>query len=439
MFYTEIKRIGDAAVSNATQDVTQDATQDVTQDVAKDLGKDTSKEMEPGMTTAAAPTGNLEITVSRAELLRELTAAQSVVERKTTIPILSNFLFEASAAGTEAGDTGRLTITATDLDQSLRTSCAAKVKKPGACTIPARKLYDYIKLLPEGDISIKLMDNHWVQIRAGRSNTKMVGMARANFPQVPEFPASGSYKIAVPSLKNMVSKTIFAISNEESRYTLNGALLVLKAESMAMVATDGHRLAHIEKTGETLDGISGEKKTLIPRKALSEIASLLSATDAETLDFADDDQTLFFRIGGRVLTSRKLTGQFPNYEAVLPRDNNKFVIVRSEDLMQAIQRVAQFADERSGAIKIRLEQNELKLSSSSTDAGESEDTIETPYNYDPLVVGFNSQYLIDFLKAIGTQGEVRLEFKDAQSAGQMRPEDGNEDVKYRYILMPMRI
>ncbi len=390
----------------------------------------------PEMTATPAPTGNLEITVSRAELLRELTAAQSVVERKTTIPILSNFLFEVTSA--EEG-TGTLTITATDLDQSLRTSCAAKVKKPGACTIPARKLYDYIKLLPEGEISIKLMDNHWVQIRAGRSNTKMVGMVRANFPQVAEFPETGAFRISVASLRSMVAKTIFAISNEESRYTLNGALLVLKAESMAMVATDGHRLAHIEKTGETLEGISGEKKTLIPRKALSELQGLLSNTEAETLEFADDDQTLFFRIGGRVLTSRKLTGQFPNYEAVLPRDNNKFVIVRSEDLMGSIQRVAQFADERSGAIKIRLEQNELKLSSSSTDAGESEDTIETPYNYDPLVVGFNSAYLIDFLKAIGTTGEVRLEFKDAQSAGQMRPEDGSEDVKYRYILMPMRI
>jgi DNA polymerase-3 subunit beta len=382
-------------------------------------------------TTEAGPIGNLEITVSRAELLRELTAAQSVVERKTTIPILSNFLFEAAE--------GVLTITATDLDQSLRTSCAAKVKKAGACTIPARKLYDYIKLLPDGDISMKLMDNHWVQIRAGRSNTKMVGMARANFPQVAEFPSAGSYKISAPSLANMIAKTIFAISNEESRYTLNGALLVLKAESMAMVATDGHRLAHIEKHGESLAGISGEKRTLIPRKALSELQGLLANTEAETIDFADDDQTLFFKIGGRVLTSRKLTGQFPNYEAVLPRDNTKFVIVRSEDLMSSIQRVAQFADERSGAIKIRLEQNELKLSASSTDAGESEDIIETPYNYDPLVVGFNSQYLIDFLKATGETGEVRLEFKDAQSAGQMRPEDASDEVKYRYILMPMRI
>lgn len=373
----------------------------------------------------------MEITVSRQDLLRELTATQSVVERKTTIPILSNFLIEA--------EDDRITITATDLDQSIKTSCAAKVKKPGSCTIPARKLYDYIKLLPDGDISIKLMENHWVQIRSGRSNTKMVGMARANFPQVPEFPETSVTQIPVSSLKNSIAKTIFAISNEESRYTLNGALLILKVESLSMVATDGHRLAHIEKGGENFPGFGSEKKTLIPRKALSELQSLLANTDAEKLDFADDDHTLFFRIGHRVLTSRKLTGQFPNYEAVMPRDHNKFVVVRSEDLTRSIQLVAQFADERSGAIKIRLEQNELKISASSTDSGESEDTIETPYNFDPIVVGFNSAYLLDFLKAIGNTGEVRLEFKDAQSAGQMRPEDGADDYKYRYIIMPMRI
>lgn len=374
----------------------------------------------------------MEISVSRQELLRELSATQGVVERKTTIPILSNFLLEAGAGE-------RLTITATDLDQSIRTSCSAKVKKPGSCTIPARKLYEYVKLLPEGEISVKLMENHWVQIRSGRSNTKMVGMARANFPQVPEFPDAGLTRIPSASLKSMIAKTIFAISNEESRYTLNGALLILKAESLAMVATDGHRLAHLEKTGESLKNISGEKKALIPRKALAELQSLLSSTEEEMLDFQDDEHTLFFRLGHRVLTTRKLTGQFPNYEAVLPRDNNKLVVVRSEELMGSIQRVAQFADERSGAIKIRLEHNEMKISSSSADSGESEDTIETPYNFDPIVVGFNSSYLIDFLKAIGASGEVRLEFKDSQSAGQMRPEDGDEHLKYRYIIMPMRI
>ncbi len=389
-------------------------------------------EQERAVTQGAA---SMEISVGRQEFLRELSATQSVVERKTTIPILSNFLLEAGAAGAE----DRLTIMATDLDQSIRTSCAAKVKTPGSCTMPARKLYDYIKLLPDGDISIKLMENHWVQIRSGRSNTKMVGMARANFPQLPEFPGGGLTQIPTASLKSMISKTIFAISNEESRYTLNGALLILKAESLAMVATDGHRLAHLEKSGESLKNISGEKKTLIPRKALAELESLLADTEEESLDFYDDEHTLFFRLGHRLLTTRKLTGQFPNYEAVLPRDNNKRVVVRSEDLMHSIQRVAQFADERSGAIKIRLEQNEMKISSSSADSGESEDTIETPYNFDAIVVGFNSTYLIDFLKAIGPGGEVRLEFKDAQSAGQMRPEDADDDLKYRYIIMPMRI
>ena len=375
--------------------------------------------------------GSMEISLSRQDLLRELTATQSVVERRTTIPILSNFLIEAAE--------DKLTITATDLDQSIRTSCSARVKKPGACTIPARKLYDYVKLLPEGDVSIKLMDNHWVQIRSGRSNTKMVGMARANFPQVPEFPSAGAISIPSASLKNLIAKTIFAISNEESRYTLNGALLILKAESIAMVATDGHRLSHIEKTGESFPSIGAEKKILVPRKALAELQSLLASTDAESIEFSDDENTLFFRVGYRVLTSRRLNGQFPNYEAVLPRDNNKFVIVRCEDLSRSIQLTAQFADERSGAVKMRLEQNELKISASSTDSGESEDTIETPYNFDPIVVGFNSVYLLDFLKAIGNTGEVRLEFKDAQSAGQMRPEDGQEDYKYRYIIMPMRI
>ena len=374
----------------------------------------------------------MDISVNKSDLLKELTATQGVVEHKTTIPILSNFLFEAS------GD--KLAITATDLDLSLKTSCAAKVKKEGACTIPARKLYDYVKLLPDGEITIKLLENHWVQIRLGRSNTKMVGMARANFPTVATFPTAGVIKIPADVLRTMISKTIFAISNEESRYTLNGALMVLKPESITMVATDGHRLAHIENGHAKIEGVAGgEMKTLVPKKAMSELKLLLDQGDTDTVEFARDESTLFFRAGGRTLTSRQLTGQFPNYEAVLPRDNNKIVTVRCEDIASAIQRVAQFADERSGAIRLRLDNNEIKISSSSTETGESEDSIETTYAADPLVIGFNSQYLLDFLKA-SSAGEVRLEFKDPQSAGQMRPnENGDADYKYRYIIMPMRI
>jgi DNA polymerase III subunit beta len=379
--------------------------------------------------TGAVQGTAMEISVSKFELLRELAATQGVVERKTTIPILSNFLFEATS--------DRLTITATDLDLSLRTSCAAKVKREGACTIPARKLYDYVKLLPDGDISIKLLDNHWVNIRSGRSNTKMVGMARANFPGLPVFPSAGVVKVPAQTLRSMIGRTIFAISSEESRYTLNGGLMVLKPESITMVATDGHRLAHIEKQGEQFD-VSGENRTLVPKKAMSELHSLLQNSDVDFVDFAKDESTLFFRIGERLLTSRQLTGQFPNYEAVLPRETTKAVVVHGGDLNTAIQRVAQFADERSRAIRMKLEKNELKISSSSTDAGESEDSIETAYSADPLTIGFNSEYLIDFLKA-SNGGDVRLEFKDAQSAGQMRPDDGDDGFNYRYVVMPMRI
>src|SRR6266851_3300957 len=304
---------------------------------------------------AVTGTATMEITVSKAELLRELTATQGVVERKTTIPILSNYLFEAG------GD--RLSLTATDLDLSLRTSCNAKVKKEGSCTIPARKLHDYVKLLPDADITIKLLENHWVSIRCGRSNTKMVGMAKSNFPSLPVFPTAGVVKIPGQVLRGLIARTYFAISSEES--------------------------------------------------------------------------PLFFRIGSRLLTSRQLTGQFPNFEAVLPKDNSKSITLNSSDLNSAILRVAQFADERSRAVRMKLEKGEVKISASSTEAGESEDSIEAPYDGEVLTIGFNAQYLVDFLKAAGTD-EVRLELKDSQSAGQLRPAEG-DDYKYRYIVMPMRI
>lgn len=371
----------------------------------------------------------MEITVGKNDLLKELTATQGVVDRKTTIPILSNFLFEA-------GD-GKLTLTATDLDLSLRTSCPAKVKKEGSCTIPARKLYDYVKLLPDGEISIKLLENHWVQIRSGRSNTKMVGMARTNFPAIPAFPADMALKLPAAVVKGLIARTKFAISNEESRYTLNGALMVVKAESLAMVATDGHRLAYVESAGAKFAGVSGEMKTLVPRKAMEELNVLLGDGDTESVEFAKDETSLFFRVGGRMMTARQLTGQFPNYEAVLPRDNSRSVALKGDELSGAIQRVAQFADERSRAIRLKLEKGEVKISGSSTDSGESEESLDVAYDGESINIGFNAEYLLDFLKVAGS-GEVRLELKDSQSAGQLRPAEG-EEFKYRYIVMPMRI
>lgn len=374
----------------------------------------------------------MEIIVQKSDLLRELSVTQGVVERKSTVPILSSFLLEAT-------DNHHLLITATDLELSLRTFCPAKVIKAGSCTIPARKLYEYVRLLRDGEITIKLLENHWLQIRSGRSNTKMVGMARENFPALPLFPAHSALQLPARILQTMISRTIFAISQEESRYTLNGALLHIKPGVITMVATDGHRLAHIE-TEKSKVVVSGEIKVLVPKKAMAEINALLNSSGIETVAFAKDDSTLFFTIGPRLFTSRQLTGNFPNYEAVLPRDLNRSVEVPADQFSQAVQRVSQFSDERSNAIRLRMENNLLRVSSSSAETGESEDSLETTYGGDPVVIGFNSRYLLEFMKVAGP-GNVKFQFKGADAAGEFRPDqtsDGECDYNYRYVVMPMR-
>jgi DNA polymerase III subunit beta len=370
----------------------------------------------------------MEFVVEKSDLLKELAVTESVVGHKSTIPVISTFMFEAV--------NNQLLITATDLDVSLRTFCAARVFQSGSCTIPARKLYEYVRLLRDGEITIKLLANHWVQLRSGRSHTRMVGMARANFPALPLFPAQGAIRIPAAPLRAMISKAIIAVSLEESRYTLRGALLVIKPESMTMVATDGHRMAHIE-TACKMD-VSGEMRVLIPRKAMGEIHDLLNATDVDTVGFAKDDSTLFFAIGTRLLTSRQLTGNFPNYEAVLPRDLTKFVEADASQLARAVQRVSQFSDERSHAIQFKVDQNLWRVSSSSPEAGESEDSLETTYGGDPLAIRFNSRYLLEFLKVAGA-GNVRFHFQATDVAGEFRQSlDDDSGCKYRYIVMPMR-
>ena len=281
------------------------------------------------------------------------------------------------------------------------------------------------------------MDNHWVQISRRPLQHQDGRHGPRQLPQVAEFPASGAFKISVASLKNMVAKTIFAISNEESRYTLNGALLVLKAESMAMVATDGHRLAHIEKLGETLEGVSGEKKTLItrrpqraPRPAPATPTPRPSTSPTTSRPSSSASAAAFSPAASSPASS-------PTTKLYYPRDNNKFVIVRSGSLMSI--HPARVAQVRPTSAPDHQDPPRTERAQALQLLHRPDQHHRDPYNYDALVVGFNSQYLIDFLKAIGNTGEVRLEFKDAQSAGQMRPEDANEDVKYRYILMPMRI
>src|ERR1700729_2510645 len=370
----------------------------------------------------------MECSVSKSALLNELSTTQGVVERKTTIPILSNLLVEAK------GD--RLNITATDLELSIRTSCDAKVKKEGAGTIPAKKLLELVRLLPEGEIKFKLLENHWVEIVSEKKKYKLVGMAKENFPALPAMPHT-IVQISAPVMESLISKTKFAISMEESRYTLNGGLLILKPDTLAMVATDGHRLA-LAETDQKLAGLNGEMKVLIPKKAMDEVSKLASSADADAqIDFAKDESHLFFQVGHRLLISRILTGQFPNYEAVLPRDNNKTVTIERGELCDAVKRVSQLADQRSHAVKLADSRDGIEISGSNPEFGEAKENIEKEYKGDPISIGFNSTYMLDFL-GYPADAQARIELKAEESAGQKRPL-ADESYRYRYIIMPMRI
>src|ERR1700752_1558031 len=340
--------------------------------------------------TAREDYQSMEFSVSKSALLNELSTTQGVVERKTTIPILSNLLVEAQG--------NRLNITATDLELSIRTSCEAKVKKEGAGTIPAKKLLELVRLLPEGDIKIKLLDNHWVEIVSDKKKYKLVGMAKENFPALPVMPHT-MVKISAPVMESLIAKTKFAISMEESRYTLNGGLLILKPDTLAMVATDGHRLA-LAETDQKLAGLNGEIKVLIPKKAMDEVEKLSSVSGEDAkMDFAKDESHLFFQVGHRLLISRILTGQFPNYEAVLPRDNNKSVVLERVELNDAVRRVSQLADQRSHAVKFAVSTEGVEISASSPEYGEAKENIDKEYKGDPISIGFNSSYVLDFLPA----------------------------------------
>ena len=370
----------------------------------------------------------MEFTVNKADLVRELSLSQGVVEKKTTIPILSNVLVEAS------GD--RVYLTATDLELGIRCSCPAKVKKQGSGTIPAKRLLDYVRLLPDSDLDIKLGENQWFTITCGRSKTRMAGMSRESFPELPQMPEALA-QIPVAAFATMIGRTILAISNEESRFTLNGALLLLRETALILVATDGHRLAMVQNEGLNLGGIS--YRALLPKKAMAEILKLGNdAGEGSAFDFSGDENHLYFRLGERMLMARKLNGNFPDYERVLPKEHPYEIPLPREEFRASIERVAQFSDERSRLIRVRLGKDELKIFSSISDTGESEENLPIEYPGATVEIGFNAAYLLDFLKAV-PPGDVKFLFKDGNSAGEYRPNDAGEGCQYRYVVMPMRI
>jgi DNA polymerase-3 subunit beta len=382
----------------------------------------------------------MELVVRKNDLLRELQLFQGIVERKNTIPILANVLMEAK------GDEVRFL--ATDLEVGLRSKCAASVAKSGSLTLPAKKFYEIIKSLPETDVRIA-EDKGGVKVAADRFDSRMQTLPREDFPNLPESGGAPSASLSRAAVKEMVSKTQFAITGEDTRYFLNGALFVLRPDSMILVATDGHRLALVsvprdgksakreavaEANGATKEG--DEIKAILPKKTLGELARLLAEGEGD-IRYERGENHLFFDVGGRLLISRMIDGQFPAYERVIPKGNDKRIEFERDRLTNAVKRVALLSNERSRAVKFLVDKGKVDVTSSSPDVGEATETLPVDYSGTALQICFNAQYVLDFLAAVSAD-VVALELKDEVSQAVMKPV-GAEGYDYTYVIMPMRV
>ena len=368
----------------------------------------------------------MELVVRKNDLLRELQLFQGIVERKNTIPILANVLMEGAG--------GEVRMLATDLEVGLRTRCEASVSRPGSLTLPAKKFFEIVRALPDTDVRIE-QQNSTVTVAADRFDSKMQTLPREDFPTVPE--AGGTATATLPGrvFREMVARTQFAITSEDTRYFLNGAQLVLTPASMTLVATDGHRLALVTVPREA-EGAE-ELKVILPKKTLMELSRLLGDAD-EAIRYEQGENHLFFHVGDRLLISRKIDGQFPAYERVIPKGNDKRIEFERDRVTSAIKRVALLSNERSRAVKLLIDGGKVEVTSSSPEFGEAKEQLNVEYSGPAMQICFNAQYVLDFLSVVETDA-VALELKDEVSQALMRPVNPPAGHEYTYVIMPMRI
>jgi DNA polymerase-3 subunit beta len=375
----------------------------------------------------------MELIVGKADLQKELQLCQGVVEKRSTIPILSNVLLKAAD--------GRLQIAATDLDVTILSSCGARITTPGGVTIEARRLFDIVRSLPDDDVHIAMQENNQLLVESGTAKFRLLGLPAEDYPTLPTVNVADAYTMPLDELKTMVAKVKFAITHEETRFQLNGALLKVQPNKMEMVATDGHRMALINfPSGVTGKGKKGNDLTiLVPRKALDEILRLESGEDG-TVRFGVSDNQLFFEAGDRRLLARMIDVNFPNYMEVISRDNDRRVMVDRERLLSTIKRISLVANERTRAVRFDFSPGKLTVSSTNPELGDARETVPIDYAGQPFFVGLNAAYVMDFLSAADTTS-VSLDLKDENSQCIGRPASASEDLPYDYlyVVMPMRL
>jgi DNA polymerase-3 subunit beta len=365
----------------------------------------------------------MEIILRRSEFLSELGPMQGIVERRTTIPVLSHILLNA--------DDGRLSLAATDLDVSLTSWVEAEVSSPGGVAVQAKKFIEIIRALVDDQITLSLEDEKRLVIAGQRSRFKINGLSPEDFPTLPKVQPEGVQEVPFNQVKGMISKVLFAVSTEESRFQLNGALFKVKEGGLEMVATDGHRLALVENT---LDGGKSEEGVLVPRKALQELQRF---EGDGTLGLRRSEHHLSFQLGRRELICRILEGSFPDYERVIAKDNDKQISFDRKELAAAVQRVALLTGERTRAVRFRFDDAKLQISAANPDLGEAVEEVPCEYSGEGFSLGINPDYIGNFLTAVDT-GRVLFDLKDENSQCIGRPVDG-EDERYLCVIMPMRV
>ncbi len=399
----------------------------------------------------------MEFVIKQSVLKETLGYVQGVVERKSTIPVLSNILIESLGENS-------IRIVGTDLDVTMRCDAEAEIKTAGAMCIQARKLFDLSRLLNSEEVRFKKEDNEWVIVTCGRGRFRLAGVSKEHFPEIPIL-KSTPLKLPAEVFNYFIQHTAFAITNEQSRFTLSGAKFIYSDGKAKMVTTDGHRLAYIERPLDS--NPDGAMEALIPKKALLELVKISRDSDSEVA-FGEDENNIYFDLDGRLLITRKLSGTFPNYEMVMPKDNDKTVTFDLEDMRGAVRRVAIMADERNRSIRLTIREGEVEISAQSSEEGEGKEVVPAEYVGEEIQLGFNWQYLQDFLNTASaeqsgsadesdhdavqkeTDGDkvrvkeataptrISFEFKDSNAQTQMKIA-GDSSYDYRYIVMPLRI
>ncbi len=371
----------------------------------------------------------MKLRIKKEEILKGLQRIQGVVDKKNTMPILSNMLLTADSKGIE--------IVATDLEIGLRGRYAAEVEKSGSVAVSAKKMYEIVRELPEEDVQVRLEENNAVRIISGHSQFKLVGLPKEEYPSLPDIVEEGMITIAGDTLRDMIKKTLYAAGENDARYVLNGLYVHLapgKAGlNIRMVGTDGHRLSLIDRTVEAKHK---EESVIVPKKAMMELRRLLEEdASQEGFQVGFSKNHALFKRDGLVMVSKLIDGNYPNYQQVIPAKNTKKISVPRDLFTHAVKRVSILAKDKTNAVKLQLEKKSLILSTNNPEVGEANEELSIEYAGEGLTIGFNSRYLLDALSAMD-RPTISLELNDSLSPC-LITEEGNET--YRCVVMPMRV